>query len=58
MLALRSAFALAVMALVVWLLLSGHPLGALAAVIAAIAVRRAAESGRFAHFANRVTRLS
>jgi hypothetical protein len=58
MLALRSVFALAVMAVVVWLLLSGHLLGALAAVIAAIAVRRAAESGRFARYVHRPARPS
>ena len=57
-LALRGVFALAVMAIVVWLLLSGHPVGALVAVIAGISIRRAAESGRLARFANRVARPS
>jgi hypothetical protein len=56
MLALRAAFALGVMALVVWLLLSGQPLGALAVVLAAILLRRAAESGRLARFADRFAR--
>jgi hypothetical protein len=51
-------FALAVMAIVVWLLLSGHPVGALVTVIAAIAIRRAAQSGRLARFANRIARPS
>jgi hypothetical protein len=45
------------MAIVVWLLLSGHPVGALVTVIAAIAIRRAAQSG-LARFANRVARPS
>ncbi|HYY76722.1 MAG TPA: hypothetical protein VE644_10430 [Gaiellaceae bacterium] len=58
MLALRGVFALAVMAIVVWLLLSGHPVGALVTVIAAISIRRAADSGRLARFANRVARPS
>jgi hypothetical protein len=58
MLALRGVFALAVMALVVWLLLSGHPLGALIVVIAAISVRRAAESGRLARWVNRLAEPS
>ncbi|MGH3005415.1 MAG: hypothetical protein ACRDOS_05840 [Gaiellaceae bacterium] len=58
MLALRGAFAVAVMAIVVWLLLSGQPLGALVVVIAAISLRRAAESGRLARFANRAAKRS
>ncbi|MGH3093053.1 MAG: hypothetical protein ACRDOG_12115 [Gaiellaceae bacterium] len=49
---------MAVMAIVVWLLLSGQPFGALVAVIAAISLRRAAESGRLARFANRVAKPS
>ena len=58
MLVLRSAFALGVMAIVVGLLLSGHPVGALVAVIAGISIRRAAESGRLARFFNRVAEPS
>jgi hypothetical protein len=58
MLARRAAFALGVMALVVWLLLSGQPLGALAVVLAAILLRQAAESGRLARFADRFARPS
>jgi hypothetical protein len=41
------------MALVVWLLLSGQPLGALAVVLAAMLLRQAAESGRLARLADR-----
>ena len=41
-------FTLAVMALVVWLLLSGQPLGAVAVVVAAVWLRRTAEAGPFA----------
>jgi hypothetical protein len=51
MLGLRIAFTVAVMAVVVWLLLTGKPLGALLIVpLLAIWVRRAAESGRLHRF--------
>ncbi|MGH3031499.1 MAG: hypothetical protein ACRDNE_12205 [Gaiellaceae bacterium] len=46
------------MAIVVWLLLSGQPVGALVTVIAAISIRRAAQSGRLSPFVNRVARPS
>jgi hypothetical protein len=58
MLALRAAFAVGVMAVVVWLLLSGQPFGALVVVLAAILLRQAAESGRLARFANRFAKPS
>jgi len=57
MLALRTAFALVVTGLVVWLLLAGMPLGALALALVAVALRHAAESGRLAGVANRLPRL-
>ncbi len=48
MLGLRIGFTVAVMAVVVWLLLTGRPLGGLLIVpLVAIWVRRSAESGRF-----------
>ena len=51
MLGLRIAFTAVVMALVVWLLLTGKPLGALLIVpVLAIWIRRAAESGRLHRF--------
>ena len=51
MLGLRIAFTVAVMAVVIWLLLTGKPLGGLLIVpLIAIWVRRAAESGRFTRF--------
>jgi hypothetical protein len=45
-LALRIAYTLAAMALVVWLLRTGQPLGAVAVLAAAVWARGAAESGR------------
>jgi hypothetical protein len=51
-LVLRFAFVLAVMTLVVWLLLSGQPLGALAVFGAGLWLRRAADSGRLAGVAS------
>jgi hypothetical protein len=46
--ALRLAFTAVVMVVVVWLLLTGRPLGGLLLVpLVAVWIRRAAESGRF-----------
>jgi Flp pilus assembly protein TadB len=59
MLALRVGFTAAVMALIVWLLLTGRPLGGLLIVpLLAIWVRRAIESGRLARFSNRFAKPS
>jgi hypothetical protein len=54
-LALRFGFTALVMALVTWLLLAGRPLGAVAVVIIAVSLRRAAEHGRFARVTERAT---
>jgi hypothetical protein len=54
MLGLRIGFTAAVMAVVVWLLLTGRPLGALLIVpVVAIWARRSAESGRLMRLAKR-----
>jgi hypothetical protein len=53
MLALRAAFAVSVMALVVWLLIDGLPFGALAVVLLAVWVRRSVEAGRLRRVAGR-----
>lgn len=59
MLGLRIAFTVAVMAVVVWLLLTGRPLGGLLIVpLVAIWVRRAAESGRLTRFSKRFAKPS
>jgi Flp pilus assembly protein TadB len=59
MLGLRIAFTAAVMALVVWLLMTGRPLGGLVIVpLLAVWIRRAAESGRLTRFARRMIRAS
>jgi hypothetical protein len=51
-LALRVAFTIAVVVVVVWLLSAGEPLGGLLIVpLIAVWVRRAAESGRLGRFA-------
>jgi hypothetical protein len=53
--ALRIAFTIAVMALVVWLLTAGMPLGGLVIVpLLAVWVRHAAESGRLTRLARRL----
>lgn len=44
----RLVFTLIVMTVVVWLLLDGLPLGAIAVVALAVWLRRSAEAGRFA----------
>jgi hypothetical protein len=56
MLALRAAYAVAVVALAVVLLRQGLPFGALALVVAAVLVRRSAESGRLHRLAIRAVR--
>jgi hypothetical protein len=57
MLALRIGFTAAVMAVVVWLLSTGRPLGGLLIVpLLAIWIRRAAESERLMRFAKRVVK--
>jgi Flp pilus assembly protein TadB len=57
MIALRIAFTVAVMAIVVWLSSTGHPIGGLLIVpFFAVWVRRAAETGRLARFARRFAR--
>jgi hypothetical protein len=54
-LALRVGFTAAVMAVCIWLLLTGRPLGGLLIIPAlAIWIRHAAESGRLTHFARRI----
>ena len=53
MLGLRAAFAISVLALVVWLLMAGMPFGAVAVVLLAVGLRRSAESGRLRRFAGR-----
>ena len=59
MLALRIGFTVAVMAVVVWLLLTGKPLGALLIVpLLAIWIRRGAESGRLTGFFRRFAKSS
>jgi Flp pilus assembly protein TadB len=56
MLGLRIGFTVAVMAVAVWLLLTGRPLGGLLIVpLVAIWLRRAAESGRLTRFSQRFT---
>jgi Flp pilus assembly protein TadB len=51
MLALRIGFTVAVLAVVVWLLSTGRPLGGLLIVpIIAVWIRRSAESGRLTRF--------
>lgn len=58
-LGLRIAFTAVVMAVVVWLFLTGKPLGGLLIVpLIAIWVRRSAESGRLRRFANRFAKPS
>jgi hypothetical protein len=55
MLAARAVFSVAVLALMVWLLLDGKPLGGLLLVpLAAIWLRDAAESGRLARMRRRL----
>jgi hypothetical protein len=55
---LRVAYTVAVMVLVVWLLRTGRPLGGLVIVpLAAIWLRREAESGRVTQRARRTLRL-
>ena len=58
MLALRAAFTVAVMALVVWLLLDGRFGDAALVVILAAWLRRAVESGRPTRLAGRFARPS
>jgi hypothetical protein len=59
MLGLRIAFTIAVMAIVVWLLSTGKPLGGLLIVpLIAIWLRHAAETGRLSRFASRFARPS
>jgi Flp pilus assembly protein TadB len=59
MLGVRIAFTAVVMAVVVWLLLSGKPLGGLLIVpLVAIWIRRAAESGRLTRFTQRFVKPS
>ena len=59
MLGLRIAFTAAVMAVVVWLLLTGRPLGGLLIVpLLAIWLRRSAESGRFQRLSKHFARPS
>ena len=59
MLGLRIGFTVAVMAVVVWLLLTGKPLGALLIVpLLAIWIRRAAESGRLTRFSKHFAKPS
>jgi Flp pilus assembly protein TadB len=59
MLALRVGFTVVVMAVVVWLLITGRPLGGLLIVpLLAIWVRRAAESGRLTRFAKHFVKPS
>ena len=59
MLGLRIGFTVAVMAVAVWLLLTGRPLGGLLIVpLAAIWLRRAAESGRLTSFGRRFAKNS
>jgi Flp pilus assembly protein TadB len=58
-LALRIGFTVVVMAVVIWLLSTGNPVGGLLIVPAlAVWVRRAAESGRLTRFAGRLARSS
>lgn len=52
-LALRAAYAVAVTLLVVVLLARGEPLGALAVLVGGMMLRRSAEQGRLARFADR-----
>ena len=57
MLGLRIAFTATVMVIIVWLLVTGRPLGGLLIVPAlAIWIRRAAESGRLTQLAQRVAK--
>ncbi|MBA3365548.1 MAG: hypothetical protein H0U03_07170 [Actinobacteria bacterium] len=58
MLTLRLGFTAAVMALVVWLLGAGAPLGAVAVVLVGVWLRQAAESGRLTRFAGRAAKPS
>jgi hypothetical protein len=58
-LALRLAFTAVVLAVVVWLLRDGKPVGGLVIVpLLAIWLRQAAESGRLTQYARRVTGTS
>jgi hypothetical protein len=55
MLLLRIGFTVVVMAVVLWLLSTGRPLGGLLIIPAlAIWIRRAAESGRLTRYAKRL----
>lgn len=57
MLLLRIAFTAVVMAVVVWLLSTGRPLGGLLIIpLLAIWIRRAAESGRLKRYAERLVK--
>jgi hypothetical protein len=59
MLALRAAFTLSVMVVVLWLASHGQPFGGLVIVpLAAVWIRHAAETGRLQKFANRLARTS
>jgi ethanolamine transporter EutH len=59
MLGLRIAFTAAVMAVCVWLLLTGRPLGGLLIIpVLAIWVRRRAESGRLTGLSRRFGKAS
>jgi hypothetical protein len=52
-LALRAAFAIAVVVVALWFLSAGMPLGALAVVALCVWLRRAAESGRLLQLVRR-----
>jgi NhaP-type Na+/H+ or K+/H+ antiporter len=52
-LALRLLWAVAVVAVAVWFLAQGLPLGAAAVIVAGVVLRRYAESGRLARLAGR-----
>ena len=58
MFALRAAYAVAVTAVAVWLLLEGLPLGAIVVVMLGIWSRRTVESGRVERFDSRFARPS
>ena len=53
MLVLRAAWAIVVVALALWALSAGMPLGAVAVITVGVWLRRAAESGRLARYARR-----
>jgi len=57
-LAIRLAFAVAVVAVAVVFLLQGLPFGAVAVVVGGILVRRSAESGRIHRLVDRAARAS